>query len=148
MNERNKSRIAYPLGQKIPEHLKSRTGMRYKDIQLEKVRQSGIQADDLSIHADTLRMQALVAVEAGYQQFANNLRRAAELVEIPNERLVEIYEALRPYHSTYAELLMICDELEKDYDAPESARFIREAAKAYQDAGLCRRSDKPVQSVR
>ena len=135
-------KVGYPIGQELAERLKSKTGMRYQDIGLEKVRQGGIKSDDLSIGVDTLRMQAQVAAEAGYLQLASNLRRAAELVRIPNKRLLEIYEALRPNHSTYAELLMISEELQKDYDAPDNARFVREATEAYRDAGLLRASDK------
>ena len=117
--------------------------MRFDDICLESVRGGQVKSDDLSIDSGTLRMQAQVAAEAGYLQLASNLSRAAELVRIPNERLLEIYQALRPHHSTYVDLLTISIELEKDYEAPENARFIREAAKAYRDSGLLRSSEAP-----
>jgi propanediol dehydratase small subunit len=87
-------------------------------------------------------MQAQVAAEAGYLQLAANFKRAAELVKIPNIRLLEIYNALRPCHSTYAELQKISIELEKDYGASENARFVQEAADAYKAAGLLRAYDK------
>ena len=140
----SKPTIRYPIGQELPRLLKSRTGMRFDDIRLESVREGRVKSDDLSIDSDTLRMQAQVAREAGYLQLASNLRRAAELVRIPNKRLLEIYETLRPRHSTYAELLTISIELEKDYEAPENAQFVREAANAYRDAGLLRVSDKQL----
>ena len=61
---------------------------------------------------------------------AENLRRAAELAVIPNERLLEIYEALRPRRSTYQELSALADDLETRYTAPANARFGRQAAAA------------------
>ncbi len=43
---------------------------------------------------------------------ARNFRRAAELIAIPDERILAIYNALRPFRSSQAELLAIADELE------------------------------------
>ena len=128
--------VAYPLGQHLKELLKSKTGMRYEDVTLDSLREGKLGPNDLSIGSDTLRMQARAAADAGYPQLASNLSRAAELVRIPNERLLEIYGALRPHHSTKAQLLAISDELRKKYHAPDSARFVREAAEAYRDSGL------------
>ena len=90
------------------------------------------------IHTETLQRQADIAEGAGYRQLAHNLRRAAELVNIPNEQLLRIYEALRPRRSTYQELISLSEELATQYDAVENARFIREAAKAYQTNILLR----------
>jgi propanediol dehydratase small subunit len=136
MTRRKKPSVEYPIGQRMPAHLKSKTGLRYQDIGLESLRLGDVNTDDLSIDADALRMQAHVAARAGYVQLASNLRRASELVNIPNDRLLEIYEALRPRHSTYLELWKIGDELLRKYKAPENARFVRDAADAYRDAGL------------
>jgi propanediol dehydratase small subunit len=120
--------------------------MPYEEIQLTSLRRGGIKNDDLSIDADTLLMQAQVAERAGYVQLGSNLRRAAELVRIPNTRLLQIYEALRPKHSTFLELSEISNELLVKYDAPKNARFVQEAANAYRDAGLLR-PKKPPQSI-
>ena len=46
------------------------------------------------------------------EAFAGNLRRAAELIAVPDDRLLEIYNALRPYRSTKQELLDIAGELD------------------------------------
>ena len=67
---------------------------------------------------------------------AANLRRAAELTVIPHEKVLSVYEALRPYRVTYEQLLALADELEREYGAVENARFIREAAEAYKERGL------------
>ena len=44
-----------------------------------------------------------------------NFERAAELTAVPDDRILEIYNALRPYRSTQAELLAIADDLEHRY---------------------------------
>lgn len=44
-----------------------------------------------------------------------NFERAAELTAVPDDRILEIYNALRPYRSTCAELLAIADDLEHRY---------------------------------
>ena len=81
---------------------------------------------------------AQVADADGRQTLARNLRRAAELVAVPDARLLEIYNALRPYRSTKAELYEIADELEGQYGAKVSAGFVREAADVYEARGRLR----------
>jgi propanediol dehydratase small subunit len=91
------------------------------------------------ISADTLRRQADAARQAGFGQLAENLCRAAELTTVPNDELLQIYEALRPGRSTQAELVAIADRLERDYHATQTAAFVREAAAEYARRGLFRR---------
>jgi propanediol dehydratase small subunit len=64
-----------------------------------------------------------------------NMRRAAELTRVADERILEIYNALRPYRSTKAELLAIADELENKYGAKINAAFVREATDVYERRG-------------
>lgn len=59
-------------------------------------------------------------------------RRAAELIAIPDERILAIYNALRPFRSSQAELLAIADELEHTWHATVNAAFVRESAEVYQ----------------
>ncbi len=132
------SHNTYPLGQTRPENIRSRTGLSWPDITLEALREGRIGPDDLTIHTETLQAQADIAEATGYHQIAANLRRAAELVNIPNERLFQIYEALRPRRSTYQELIALSEELTARYEAAENARFVREAAEAYRINGLLR----------
>ena len=129
-------RRAYPLGEHERERIVSRTGRPLGELTLENVREGQVDAGDLTIHPDTLRAQAAIAEEAGFPQLAANLRRAAELATVPNERVFAIYEALRPYRVTYEQLRALADELERGYAAPENARFIREAAEVYKARGL------------
>ena len=126
----------YPLGEHERERIVSRTGRPLGELTLENVREGQVDAGDLTIHPDTLRAQAAIAEEAGFPQLAANLRRAAELATVPNERVFAIYEALRPYRVTYEQLRALADELEREYAAPENACFIREAAEVYKARGL------------
>ncbi|MEH8446090.1 diol dehydratase small subunit, partial [Klebsiella pneumoniae] len=86
---------------------------------------------DMRITPETLRMQAAIAQDAGRDRLAMNFERAAELTAVPDDRILEIYNALRPYRSTQAELLAIADDLEHRYQARLCAAFVREAAGLY-----------------
>jgi propanediol dehydratase small subunit len=114
----------------------TRTGRPLSDITLDKIRAGEVSADDLGTHPETLRAQAEIAEAAGFGQLAANLRRAAELALVPNEKVLAVYEALRPYRVPKEELLALADELEEAYGAVENARFIREAVEVYEDRGL------------
>lgn len=118
----------YPLGDKRPELIVSATGVPYKDITLDKVLSGELKAEDLRINPATLELQAQVADSVGRDAFGRNLRRAAELIAVPDARLLEIYNAMRPYRSTKDELLAIADELKNKYNAPVSASLVAEAA--------------------
>lgn len=122
----------YPLAQKHPELIKSATGKSFKDITLEEALKGNVKAEDFRISPETLLMQAEIAERVGRKQFAENLRRAAELTRVPDERILEIYNALRPYRSSKEELMAIADELESKYDAPRCAALVREAAEVYE----------------
>jgi len=126
----------YPLGENERNRVLSRTGRALSELTLENIRAGKIDANDFSVHPDTLRAQAEIAEEAGFPQLGANLRRAAELANVPQEKVLAVYEALRPYRLTYEQLLALADELESTYDATENARFIREAAEAYKARGL------------
>ncbi|MCD8232977.1 MAG: diol dehydratase small subunit, partial [Cloacibacillus porcorum] len=90
---------------------------------------------DLPISPESGEMQAPVAESVGRGAFANNMRRAAELIAVGDDRLLEIYNALRPYRSTKAELLAIAEELETKYNAKISGGLVREAAAVYEARG-------------
>ena len=122
----------YPLAAKRPELLKTPTGKKLSDITLENVLNGKVTPKDVSIAPETLRMQADIADGVGRTQLANNLRRAAELTAIPDNRILEMYNALRPYRSTKTELILIAEEMETKYKATISAAFVREAAGVYE----------------
>ena len=66
---------------------------------------------------------------------SGNLRRAAELIAVPDDRLLEIYNALRPYRSSKQELIDIANELDQKYGAKTAAALVREAADVYDQRG-------------
>lgn len=118
----------YPLSEKMPERLRTPSGLGFQEVTLEAVMAGRVTMADLRVTAEALELQAQVAEEAGRPQLAENLRRAAELVAVPEERILEIYNALRPGRAGREELLRLADELEADYQAPRCAALIREAA--------------------
>jgi propanediol dehydratase small subunit len=125
----------YPLATKSPDKLKSASGKKFSDITLDNVLNGSVGPMDVRIAPETLEMQAQVAESVNRKSFAGNLRRAKELIPVPDARLLEMYNALRPYHSTKAELIAIAEELEGKYNAKVSAALVREAASVYEARG-------------
>ena len=121
----------YPLSEKRPDRLATPTGVSWKDIDLQSVMDGSLRMSDLRIAPETLELQAQIAESAGRRQLAENLRRAAELVNVPETRILEVYQALRPGRSTPSQLERLAGELESEYRARRCARFLREAAQAY-----------------
>lgn len=132
---------SYPLGSKRPDLVRTPTNKTLDDITLENVMNGKITIDDLNITADTLELQAQVAEDAGRSSIARNFRRAAELATIPDDRILQIYNSLRPFRSTKAELLQIADELENKYGALINAALVREAAEVYEKRKKLRSDD-------
>lgn len=128
----------YPLAEKSPHLVKTDSGIGLSDLTFDKMLSGQVDAKDFRISSETLELQAQVADDSGRGPLARNMRRAAELVSVPDERLLAIYNSLRPYRSTKAELYDIAAELEGTYDAPINAGFIREAADVYEARGRLR----------
>ncbi|GII57868.1 glycerol dehydrogenase [Planotetraspora thailandica] len=126
----------YPLASQRPELLRTPTGKRLDEITMEAVLAGEVTADDLRITAETLRLQAQIAESAGRPQLGQNFRRAAEMTGLPDEKVLSIYNALRPRASTRRQLLDIADELERDHSATLCARLVREAAEVYERRGV------------
>ncbi len=126
------TRADYPLAEKRPELIQGSTGKKLDDITLSAVLDGRIAPEDVRISKETLMMQGEIANSVGREAFSRNLKRAAELTQIPDQRILEIYNALRPYRSTKAELLAIAEELETQYGAVINAAHVREAAEAYE----------------
>jgi propanediol dehydratase small subunit len=126
----------YPLIDQSDE-LHAVSGRPLNEVTLDALEDLSIA--DVQISPATLRAQAEIARRAGFRQLATNLARAAELTAVPNAELLRMYELLRPHRATYDELLALAATLERDYQAPENARLVREAADVYQARGLLRR---------
>lgn len=125
----------FPLASHRSELIRTPTGKRLEDLTLDAVLKGDVTAEDLRITPQTLRLQAEIADAVRRPQLAANMRRAAELTGVPDERILEIYNALRPRASTKQELLEIADELERSYGASTNAAFVREAAEVYERRG-------------
>ena len=117
----------YPLSKKKADTVKSATGKRLDEFTIENVMSGQVGAADCRIAPETLEMQAQIA-----ESVNRNLRRASEFIAVPDARILEIYNSLRPYRSTKAELIAIAEELENKYKAVVNAQFIREAAELYE----------------
>lgn len=129
----------YPLGQKRRDLIRTATGLSLEEITLDKVTSGKITFGDLKIRPETLEYQAQIAEACGRPQLASNIRRAAELTRLPDERVLEIYESLRPYRSTKKEMLEIASELESRFQARICAALVREAAEVYEKRGRLRK---------
>ena len=129
----------YPLATKHPELVRSASGKRLEDVTLDKVVAGQISFDDVKISPETLEYQAQIAESVGRSRLAANMRRAAEMTRIPDERLLEMYNALRPYRSTKQEMLNMAGELESKYGARVCSALVREAAEVYEKRGRLKR---------
>jgi propanediol dehydratase small subunit len=127
----------YPLGSKRPDLVETPSGLPLDEVTLEAAREGTLVAGDVRATPATLRRQAAVARVAGRTQLAGNLERAAELASVPDDRLLEIYTALRPGRSTFSELEGWATQLD-GWGAEQTAAFVREALAAYSARGLLR----------
>lgn len=132
------AKVDYPLYEKRPELIKTQTGKFIDDINLENILSGKVTPADCRISAETLEYQAQIEDSAENPQVAANFRRAAEMTRIPDDRIIKIYNCMRPNVSTKQELLDIAEELETKYDAKINAALIREAAEVYEDRKMFR----------
>ena len=104
-------------------------------LTVEAAVEGRLHLDDLRMDPATLGFQADQAQADGNDQLGENLRRAAELVLIPDEELMALYEALRPHRSTASELSELAESLVQR-GAPRCAELVTEAARTYERRGL------------
>lgn len=128
--------MKYPLGEYEKESICSKTGKKLKDITLEEIKNGNISADDIKISKDILYKQCLVAKDNNNEALARNFERASELVDIPDEIMLKMYNKLRPNRSTKAELLAMADELLHKYKSVNCANLVLEAAEIYEKRGI------------
>ena len=133
-------RDLYPLSEKAPEMAVSASGTPLDRLTLEAVVSGEIGPDDIRISAEALRLQGAIARDAGRDRLAFNLERAAELVAVPQDVILETYEMLRPGRLTDPRLLSARAEmLRRDYGAHAIATLIDEAVAVYTRRNLFRR---------
>ena len=127
----------YPLAERRPELIESRRGKRLDDITLDALLGGGVALEDLRITPAALRMQAEIARAAKRPMLAENFERAAEMVDIPQDFIMQVYELLRPGRAKdKAPLVEAARRLRTEYGAERMARFVEEAAGVYQRRGL------------
>jgi propanediol dehydratase small subunit len=121
----------YPLSERQPERLKTPSGLPFTEIDLEAVLAGKIKMEDLRVTSGALESQAEIADAAGRHQLAENLRRASELARVPEDKILQIYQMLRPGRASQEALMLAAEELETRFQASRCARFVRDAARAY-----------------
>lgn len=127
----------YPLAEKRPELIEGRRGRRIDDITLDTLVAGEVGLEDLRITPQALAMQAEIARAAGRPMLAANFERAAELVDVPQDFLMQVYELLRPGRARdKAPLLEAARRLREEFHAERIARFVEEAATIYERRGL------------
>ena len=127
----------YPLAEKRPEIVRGKRGKGLDEITLDAVLEDRVALEDLRITARALRQQAEIARAAGRETLAENFERAAELVEVPQDTIMHVYELLRPGRAeSKSALLAAAAELREQYGAKIMAAFVEEAAAADERRGL------------
>jgi propanediol dehydratase small subunit len=135
-----KPRNLYPLSEKAPEKAVSASGMPLGDLTLDAIVSQRVNAADIRISADVLRLQAGIARDAGRDRLALNFERAADLVAVPQDLILKTYEMLRPGRITEPRLLTERAEmLRREYGANAIAALIDEAVAVYERRNLFRR---------
>ena len=123
----------YPLYRHSRDRIRLPSGRSIEEFSTENLSASRLSEEDLGIHRDVLLAQAHIAEKHGFRQLSENLKRAAELTEVPDKELLKIYESLRPGRMSRSALCKLAETVETDYGATLTANFIREAAQIVTD---------------
>ena len=136
--------MRYPLAEHEKEQITSRTGKKFTDITLDEVIKGHVGPDDIKISKEILKAQGhgrlaalgQVASAAANAPMEKNFERAAELVDVPDDVILKMYDKLRPNRSTKLELVLMAQELLEKYNAKNCARLVMEAAEVYEKRGI------------
>jgi propanediol dehydratase small subunit len=115
----------------------ARSGRAAEAVTIDALAAGELTTEDIMISAGALLAQAAQAREHGYEPMARNFERAAEMTALPDDEILAMYEALRPFRSSAAELEAIAVRLD-GAAAPNCAALVREAAEAYAARGCLR----------
>lgn len=137
MSEKRLSVADYPLAEKRPDVVETKAGKGLGEITLDGVLSGRVHLEDLRITATALRQQAEISEAAGRPTLAANFARGAELVDVPQDVIMRVYELLRPGRAgSKDELLAAARELRDAYGAVGVAAFVEEAADVYERRSL------------
>lgn len=103
---------------------------------MDEITKGRISSEDIKISKEMLKAQGQVAKENGNDPMEKNFERAAELVDVPDDVILKMYDKLRPNRSTKLELVMMAKELVEKYNAKNCARLVMEAAEVYEKRGI------------
>jgi propanediol dehydratase small subunit len=127
----------YPLAEKRPELIRGHGGKKLDEITLDRLVAGDVTLDDLRITPSALKLQAEIAEAANRPRLGANFERAAELVDVPQDFVMEVYELLRPGRArSKAPLIEAAKKLRETYGAARMAAFVEEAAEVYERRGL------------
>lgn len=127
----------FPLAETAPQDVRGGRGKPLDTLTLDAVLEGDVTIEDLRITPQALCAQAEIARAAGRPALADNFERAAELVAVPQELIMETYEMLRPGRTKSVEaLLERAQLLRMDYGAERVAGFVEQAAEQYRRRGL------------
>jgi len=127
----------YPLAEKRPDLVRTRGGKKLEELTLDALEAGDVALEDLRITPEALRQQAEISRAAGRPTLARNFERAAELVDVPQDVILRIYELLRPGRAKgKGDLLDAARLLRETYKAERMAAFVEEAAQVYERRGL------------
>ena len=131
------TRADYPLAETRPDSISGARGKKLSAITLDAVIAGDVAMEDLRITPAALKAQAEISRDAGRTTLALNYERAAELVNVPQDFVMQVYELLRPGRAkSKQQLLDAATTLRSTYGASRIAHFIEEAAETYEDRGL------------
>ena len=127
----------YPLAENRPDLVRTARGIPLADLTLAAVEGGKVMLEDLRITPQALQDQARISELAGRPTLARNFERAAEIVEVPQDFVLKVYELLRPGRAkTKDDLLAAAKTLRETYGAAQMAEFVEEAAEVYERRGL------------
>ena len=128
--------MRYPFGEYEKDVIRSKTGKKLSEITLEEIKRGNVTSEDIKISKEMLYNQGMVAKENDNPELAKNFERASELVDVPDELILKMYNQLRPNRSTKLELVLIAKELMEKYNATNCAKLVLEAAEIYEKRGI------------
>lgn len=127
----------YPLAETQGDAVRGPRGISLDQITLAGVMDGSIGIEDLRITRAALHAQADIARDAGRATLAQNFERGAELIDVPQEVIMQTYEMLRPGRvQSQQALLDQAKMLRRDYGAGQIADFVTRAAEIYHRRGL------------
>ena len=137
MREKKLNQRDFPIAETRPSKVKGKRGMALSELTIDAVLEGTVDLEDLQITPEALLQQAEIAKSVGRKTLSENFERAAEMNNLPNSEVMEIYELLRPGRTeTMSALLEAAKKIRNEYQAEKLAKFIEEAAEFYEKRGL------------